>query len=93
MTYITSWDEFAKAAERLYLADPMKVRFLLKYRHSDGKLQVKVTDNQVVRKAENAVLNRCQLFRFNGSVGKYVDKLNHVNAVTAVPTSHGAANI
>ena len=26
MTFITSWDEFSKAAERLYLNDPMKVR-------------------------------------------------------------------
>lgn len=26
MTYITIWEEFAKAAERLYLADPMKVK-------------------------------------------------------------------
>ena len=25
MTYITSWEEFAKAAERLYLQDPSKV--------------------------------------------------------------------
>lgn len=46
MPVVTSWDEFSKAAERLYLADPMKVRFTVKYRHCDGKLQVKVTDNQ-----------------------------------------------
>ena len=26
MTFITSWEEFSKAAERLYLNDPMKVR-------------------------------------------------------------------
>jgi len=25
MTFLTSWDEFSKAAERLYLNDPMKV--------------------------------------------------------------------
>lgn len=25
MTYLTSWEEFAKAAERLYLNDPQKV--------------------------------------------------------------------
>lgn len=27
MTYISNWDEFAKAVERIYLADPMKVSF------------------------------------------------------------------
>lgn len=47
MTYLTSWEDFAKAAERLYLADPMKVRFIMKYRHCDGKLVVKITDDQV----------------------------------------------
>ncbi|CAN8000524.1 unnamed protein product [Ixodes hexagonus] len=53
MTFITSWEEFSKAAERLYLADPMKasgklpVRFIVKYRHCDGKVQVKITDDQV----------------------------------------------
>ena len=30
MTYITSWEEFSKAAERLYLNDPMKVSFIYK---------------------------------------------------------------
>ncbi|KAG1685710.1 Poly(U)-specific endoribonuclease-B [Nymphon striatum] len=47
MTYITSWEEFAKAAERLYIADPMKVRFTMKYRNCDEKVVVKVTDDQV----------------------------------------------
>jgi signal recognition particle subunit SRP9 len=27
MTYVKSWEEFEKAAERLYLQDPMKVGF------------------------------------------------------------------
>ncbi|XP_052700462.1 signal recognition particle 9 kDa protein-like isoform X1 [Crassostrea angulata] len=47
MTYLTSWEEFAKAAERLYLNDPQKCRFVTKYRHCDGKLNVKVTDDHV----------------------------------------------
>ena len=29
MTYISNWDEFCKAAERLYMQDPMKVRIHL----------------------------------------------------------------
>ncbi|KAG8193901.1 hypothetical protein JTE90_011459 [Oedothorax gibbosus] len=45
MPYCSTWEEFAKAAERLYIADPMKVRFTLKYRHCDGKLVIKITDN------------------------------------------------
>uniref|UniRef100_T1JGR1 Galectin n=1 Tax=Strigamia maritima TaxID=126957 RepID=T1JGR1_STRMM len=47
MTYITSWEEFAKAAERLYISDPLKVRFVMKYRHCSGRLCIKITDDQV----------------------------------------------
>ncbi|XP_064600490.1 signal recognition particle 9 kDa protein-like [Liolophura sinensis] len=47
MTYLTSWEEFARAAERLYLADPMKCRLVMKYRHGEGQLNVKITDDQV----------------------------------------------
>lgn len=47
MPYLSSWEEFAKAAELLYLEDPVKCRCSLKYRHGEGKLVVKVTDNQV----------------------------------------------
>jgi len=28
MTYIESWDEFSKAAERLYQSDPSKVKYV-----------------------------------------------------------------
>ncbi|XP_035215269.1 signal recognition particle 9 kDa protein-like isoform X1 [Stegodyphus dumicola] len=45
MPYCSTWEEFAKAAERLYITDPMKVRFTMKYRHCDGKLIIKITDN------------------------------------------------
>ncbi|XP_015926755.1 signal recognition particle 9 kDa protein [Parasteatoda tepidariorum] len=45
MPYCSTWEEFAKSAERLYIQDPMKVRFSMKYRHCDGKLVIKITDN------------------------------------------------
>lgn len=47
MPYINNWDEFTKAAQGLYIDDPMKCRFVLKYRHNDGKLVCKLTDNQI----------------------------------------------
>uniref|UniRef100_A0AAV2KCJ9 Signal recognition particle 9 kDa protein n=2 Tax=Gobiidae TaxID=8220 RepID=A0AAV2KCJ9_KNICA len=47
MPYFQTWEEFARAAEKLYLTDPMKVRVVLKYRHCDGNLCIKVTDNAV----------------------------------------------
>ncbi|NXG18268.1 SRP09 protein, partial [Grallaria varia] len=45
MPYFQAWEEFTRAAEKLYLADPMKVRVVLKYRHCDGNLCIKVTDD------------------------------------------------
>ncbi|TNN10079.1 Signal recognition particle 9 kDa protein [Schistosoma japonicum] len=48
MTNFNSWEEFAKAAEVLYLEDPMKCRMCTKYRHVDHKLVVKLTDNHTL---------------------------------------------
>ncbi|XP_052661976.1 signal recognition particle 9 kDa protein isoform X1 [Harpia harpyja] len=69
MPHYQAWEEFTRAAEKLYLADPMKVgwepgqaeprgraggtervpppavRVVLKYRHCDGNLCIKVTDD------------------------------------------------
>ena len=47
MTFLDSWEEFEAAAERLYLQDPMKVRYTTKYDHSKGCLVLKMTDNVV----------------------------------------------
>ncbi|CAM4538022.1 signal recognition particle 9 kDa protein [Lepidochelys kempii] len=47
MPHYQTWEEFSRAAEKLYLADPMKVRVVLKYRHCDGNLCIKVTDDVV----------------------------------------------
>ena len=47
MTFLDNWEEFEKAAERLYLQDPMKVRYSTKYNHSAGYLELKMTDDAV----------------------------------------------
>lgn len=47
MPYIKSFEEFAKQAESLYMANPQNARFVLKYRHQDGKLVAKMTDDRV----------------------------------------------
>jgi len=47
MTFLTNWEDFEKAAERLYLQDPMKARFVTKYDHSEGSLGMKMTDDVV----------------------------------------------
>lgn len=45
--YIDSWDSFYHQAEELYKKNPLKTRYVTKYRHCDGKLVLKVTDDTV----------------------------------------------
>lgn len=47
MTFLTSWEDFEKAAERLYLQDPMKARYVIQYDHQKGCLCMKMTDDVV----------------------------------------------
>ncbi|KAL2540648.1 Signal recognition particle 9 kDa protein [Abeliophyllum distichum] len=46
MVYITSWDDFVEKSVQLFRADPEKTRYGMKYRHCDGKLVLKVTDDK-----------------------------------------------
>ncbi|QCE11422.1 signal recognition particle subunit SRP9 [Vigna unguiculata] len=55
MVYITEWDKFVEQSIQLFRADPDSVilylqlfltRYVMKYRHCDGKLVLKVTDNR-----------------------------------------------
>lgn len=47
--YIENWESFYQQAVDLYQRDPLKARFVTKYRHCDGKLTLKVTDDATVR--------------------------------------------
>ncbi|KAJ7285453.1 hypothetical protein O6H91_09G076600 [Diphasiastrum complanatum] len=50
MVYIDSWEEFVDRAVLLFRADPDSTRYSMKYRHCDGKLVLKVTDNHLCLK-------------------------------------------
>mmetsp|Transcript_17687 Transcript_17687/g.42659 ORF Transcript_17687/g.42659 Transcript_17687/m.42659 type:complete len:114 (-) Transcript_17687:65-406(-) len=50
MVYIESWNSFIEAAQQLFLASPEKTRYLVKYRHVEAKLVLKVTDDVVCLK-------------------------------------------
>ena len=54
--YIADWDTFAEQAEALYRSDPLRVRYVLKYRHCDGKAVLKVTDDKTVREVADQAL-------------------------------------
>lgn len=49
---IEHWDAFYEQALALYRQNPLKTRFVTKYRHCDGKLWLKVTDDATVRPRE-----------------------------------------
>lgn len=66
MPYIENWNEFASAAEALYLENPLRCRLVMKYRHKDGQLSVKCTDDKV-----------CLLYKTENSQDiKRIEKLN-----------------
>ncbi|KAJ4464728.1 signal recognition particle SRP9/SRP14 subunit [Lentinula lateritia] len=45
MVYINSWQEYQDAAEALYKKSPFKTRYCVKWKSSEGKLVLKITDN------------------------------------------------
>lgn len=46
MARIENWDEFAEKAKSMLNKDPINCRVTLKYRHNDGKIKIKATDNK-----------------------------------------------
>ena len=47
--FIEDWNSFYEQAEQLYRNDPLRTRYVTKYKHTSGKLILKVTDDRVVR--------------------------------------------
>ena len=47
--FIEDWNSFYEQAEQLFRNDPLRTRYVLKYKHATGKLVLKVTDDRVVR--------------------------------------------
>lgn len=45
--YIDDFEGFQQQAEDLFKSRPMETRYSIKYRHKDGKLVLKVTDDVV----------------------------------------------
>lgn len=46
--YVEDFNTFYQQAEELLLKHPLKTRYVVKYRHQEGKLVLKVTDDTVV---------------------------------------------
>eukprot|EP00793_Prasinoderma_coloniale_P002648 PRCOL_00002130-RA len=48
--WVATYDEFKSAARALYDRNPLKTRYSIKYRHCEGLLVVKITDDETVLK-------------------------------------------
>lgn len=46
MVYVSDFETFMAEAEDLYRSSPLDTRYNIKYRHCDGKLVLKVTNNR-----------------------------------------------
>ncbi|KAF9157737.1 hypothetical protein DFQ27_007792 [Actinomortierella ambigua] len=69
MVNITNWDEFQRAAEELYSLSPNNTRYVAKYRHTEGKLVLKVTDDRTCFKYKTDQLQDLNKFeRLNRSL-------------------------
>ncbi|CAI9091220.1 OLC1v1026185C1 [Oldenlandia corymbosa var. corymbosa] len=68
MVYITSWDDFVDKSVQLFRDDPEKTRYSMKYRHCDGQLVLKVTDDK-----------QCLKFKTDQAQdAKKMEKLNNI---------------
>ncbi|KAI7982288.1 Signal recognition particle 9 kDa protein [Camellia lanceoleosa] len=68
MVCITLWDDFVERSVQLYRASLESTRYVMKYRHCDGKLVLKVTDNR-----------ECLKFKTNqAQEAKKMEKFNNI---------------
>ncbi|CAL5425137.1 unnamed protein product [Camellia sinensis] len=68
MVYITSWDDFVERSVQLYRASSESMRYVMKYRHCDGKLVLKVTDN-------------CECLKFKTDQAQEAKKMEKFNSI------------
>lgn len=72
MVYLKDWEDFEIAAESMFMQNPGKCRFTLKYMHSKGLIQLKFTDNiKVSTFAQSNMFNGIYLFYFFGIISVY----------------------
>merc|ERR1712137_1126884 len=43
--YTSDWESFLEAAKSIFVDNPTRTRYVMKYRHCDSKLVLKVTDD------------------------------------------------
>ncbi|KAG0027783.1 hypothetical protein BGZ82_008755 [Podila clonocystis] len=91
MVNIQQWDEFQKSAEELYSMSPKTTRYVAKYRHADGKLVLKVTDDRTCIKYKTDQAQDLNKFeRLNRSLMAKMHNRAPPAQDSASPSSHTA---
>ncbi|CAL5353702.1 unnamed protein product [Camellia sinensis] len=95
MVYITSWDDFVERSVQLYRASPESTRYVMKYRHCDGKLVLKVTDNregyymgelaidlqEEIAYSSNVILEKSWCLKFKTDQAQEAKKMEKLNNI------------
>ena len=67
--FVKTWDDFEIAAEQMYMANPDKCRYSMKYVHSKNMVLLKITDNvKVVQYKTEAMPDLKKIERFTGNL-------------------------
>ncbi|CAJ1407099.1 unnamed protein product [Effrenium voratum] len=56
MVYVSDFEEFEVAAQELFKQQPLRTRYLVKYRHKEGKVVLKVTDDRICLKFRSELI-------------------------------------
>ncbi|KAI0275319.1 signal recognition particle, SRP9/SRP14 subunit [Gloeopeniophorella convolvens] len=80
MVYINSWQEYQEAAEGLYAESPRKTRYSVKWKSSEGKLVLKITDD-VTFKTHSSIF----LGRFEALNRTLIQKMTNTRPPAAAP--------
>ncbi|KAH8552578.1 signal recognition particle, SRP9/SRP14 subunit [Umbelopsis sp. PMI_123] len=83
--YLDTWDDFQKAAEDIYIASPSRTRYVSSYRHIDGELILKVTDDRSAVKYKTK--QSTDLKKFIGLNRSMMSKMQNIEPPEVVPAS------
>uniref|UniRef100_A0A0E0LA45 Signal recognition particle 9 kDa protein n=1 Tax=Oryza punctata TaxID=4537 RepID=A0A0E0LA45_ORYPU len=76
MVYFDSWDEFVSKSVELFRNHPDTTRYVVKYRHCEGKLVLKVTDNR-------------ECLKFKTDQAQDAKKMEKLNTIFFTLMTHG----
>uniref|UniRef100_A0A0E0HNM9 Signal recognition particle 9 kDa protein n=1 Tax=Oryza nivara TaxID=4536 RepID=A0A0E0HNM9_ORYNI len=85
MVYFDSWDEFVSKSVELFRNHPDTTRYVVKYRHCEGKLVLKVTDNHEATGASAKIW----CLKFKTDQAQDAKKMEKLNTIFFTLMTHG----